>query len=164
VLKPSEKAKIADQLTALFKTFQSSRTIEREAIVFYVEDTAEYSVPAIEEAIRRFRRGEVEDRNPDFAPSVAAFVTEVREAQERIDVAAFWDKTDFIEFDSAEWRALCRQRGRSMPVIERRGKQGWYVPKDEVAALPPQIVAEERKFLESFVPAPSLPMLPKMGA
>ena len=105
---------------------------------------------AIETTIVRFRRGEVQDRSAAFAPSVAEFVSEVRATQERIDIAAFWDKTDFIEFDSPEWRVLCRQRGRSMPQIERKGKLGWYVPKDEVAALPPLLLHQEQLMIDEL--------------
>jgi hypothetical protein len=141
MLNPKEKAQIARELDRFFKTFQSSRTIDPAAQVYFVEDAAEFSFAAVMDAIGRFRRGEVADRNDDFAPSVATFIKEVRACQEAIDVRDFWDKTDFVLLDSAEWKALCEARGvRSMPSIEYKGPRrelrgsfGWYAEKVEVA-------------------------------
>lgn len=140
------------ELERLFKTYQSSRTIEPEAVVYYVEDCAEFSLEAVNEAITRFRRGLVPDRSPAFAPSVAEFVSEVRERQEAIDVREFWDKTDFILLDTPEWKGICEARDlRSMPSIEYkgpnaefRGKFGWYVDKAQVKAAQP-LIAKHRK-------------------
>ena len=156
MLKPDEKKQIAAHLMMLFKTFPSSRTIEPEAVVFFVEDVAEFSFRAVEETIKRFRKGEIPNRNPAFAPSVPEFVSEVRARQEKLDFDAFWEKTDFIEFGSPEWDALVHLRGRSMPQIERKGKVGWYVPKEEVAAIPPALLEDGGRPL-------ALPSLKTMG-
>lgn len=152
MLKPSEKATIARELDRFFRTFQSSRSIDAAAQVYFVEDASAYSFEAVMTAIGRFRRGQVADRNDDFAPSVAAFIKEVRSCQEAIDVAEFWDKTDFVLVDSAEWRGICETRDvRSMPSIEYKGPRGellgtfgWYVEKIEVARAAP-VIAKHRK-------------------
>lgn len=161
MLKQSEKAKIADQVKRMLGTF-SSRTIEPESTVYFVEDVAEFSYRAIEATIVAFRRGEIPDRNPAFPPSVAEFVTAVRRRQAEIDVAEFWDKTDFIEEDTPMWRALVKLRGRSMPTVENKGRVGWYVLKEDVAAVPRQLVEEERALLERREPRSVLPMLQRM--
>lgn len=141
MLNPKEKAAIARELDRFFRTFQSSRTIDPAAQVYFVEDAAEFTYEAVTEAIKRFRTGRVADRNDDFAPSVSAFIKEVRACQEEIDVRDFWDKTDFVLLDSAEWKALCEARGvKTMPSIEYKGPRrdlrgsfGWYAEKLEVA-------------------------------
>lgn len=153
---------VSDRLSAFFGTFQSSRSIEKSAVVYFVEDVTEFSLRAVDETIVRFRRGEVPDRNNDFAPSVAAFVAEVRRRQGEIDNEAFWEKTAFIEAESLEWRLLCKRRGRSMPQVERGAKIGWYVPKDEVAELTPQMIEDERALLEHRDPRPVIPQLRKI--
>lgn len=146
---------MARELSRYFKTFHASRTIEPEAQVYFVEDASEYSLPAIMEAITKFRTGRVADRNDDFAPSVATFVKEVRACQDRIDVAEFWDKTDFVLVDSAEWNGMCEARGlKSMPAVEYKGPRGelrgsfgWYVAKDEVKRAAPLIVKHRKEML-----------------
>lgn len=152
MLKPTEKAKIATELERLFKTYQSSRTIEPEAVVYYVEDCAEFSAEAVGEAIVRFRKGLVPERSAAFAPSVAEFVSEVRDRQTAIDVREFWNKTDFLLVGSPEWKALCEMREiPSMPAIEYkgpneefRGKIGWYVDKSQMKSAAP-LIAKYRK-------------------
>ena len=101
-------------------------------------------------ACKAFIRGEVEGSNPDFAPSAPRLATEAKAVDERLAQKAFWDKTEFVEFDTPEWRAICKQRGGSMPEVERNGKRGWYVPKDEVAAIPTRLIAQERALLEKL--------------
>jgi hypothetical protein len=103
------------------------------------------------EAISRFRRGLVPDRNDDFAPSVSDFIKEVRARQEAIDIRDFWDKTEFIAIDSAEWKGICEARDvRSMPAVEyqgprndMRGQVGWYIEKIEVTRAAP-LIAKHR--------------------
>lgn len=140
MLKASEKAEVARMLSRFFKTYQSARSIEPEAQVYFVEDVAEYSFEAIERTVTAFRRGEYPERNNGFAPSVAEFVAAVRERQEKLDFQSIVDRTEFIEVDTPLWRAICEQRGRSMPQVDRKGITGWYVPKDEVAGVPQLLV------------------------
>lgn len=152
MLKSSEKATVARELDRFFRTFQSSRTIDPAAQVYFVEDAAEYSFEAVMTAISKFRTGKVADRNDDFAPSVAAFIKEVRACQDVIDVREFWEKTDFVLVDSAEWKAICEGREvRSLPSIEYKGPRadlrgsfGWYVEKVEVERAAP-LIAKHRK-------------------
>jgi hypothetical protein len=159
MLNPNEKQSVAKSLGLLFSAFPASRAIDPEATVFYVEDVSVFSLIAIDRAISRFRRGQVADRNNAFAPSVAEFVAEVAKRQEAYDVETFWDKTAFVEFDTPEWRALCKQRGGSMPAVERNGKSGWYVPKDELARLPAHLIEAETVLLAN----PVRFMPPKLG-
>lgn len=159
MLNPNEKQSVAKSLGLLFSAFPASRAIDREASVLYVEEVATFSLIAIDRAISRFRRGEVADRNNAFAPSVAEFVAEVAKRQEAYDVETFWDKTAFVLFDTPEWRALCKQRGGSMPSVERNGKSGWYVPKDELARLPAHLIEAETLLLANPVKF----TLPKLG-
>ncbi len=155
MLKPDEKAEIARELSRFFKTFQSTRSIDPAAQVYFVEDAAEYSFEAVMEAIARLRKGQVPDRNDDFAPSVSAFIKEVRACQEAIDVRDFWDKTEFITVDSAEWKGICEAREiRSMPTVEYQGPlrdlrstMGWYVDKADVARAAPLIAKHRAEML-----------------
>jgi hypothetical protein len=172
MLKPNEKALISRELDRFFRTFHNTRTVDPAAQVYFVEDAAEYSFEAVMEAIARFRRGQVPDRNDDFAPSVSAFIKEVRSCQELIDVRDFWDKTDFLLIDSAEWKAICEAREvKSMPSVEyqgprsdMRGKLGWYVEKIEVARAAPLIAIHraEMRRIEQRGPL-LLPALKRMG-
>jgi len=97
-------------------------------------------------------RGEVTDRNNAFAPSVAEFIHEVERRQEALDVETFWEKTAFVELDSPQWKAVCRARGGSMPCIERNGKSGWYVPKDELARVTPEMLEYESRTVQFRLP------------
>lgn len=145
MLNPNEKQSVAKSLGLLFSAFPASRAIDPEATVFYVEDVSMFSLIAIDRAISRFRRGQVADRNNAWAPSVAEFVAEVAKRQEAYDVETFWDETTFVECDTPEWEAVCKHRGGGMPCIERDGKSGWYVPKDELARIPPEAIEAERE-------------------
>jgi len=102
--------------------------------------------------------GEQEDAVHDTTHAYISrgFVSEVRARQEKLDFEGFWEKTDFIEFGSPQWDALVHLRGRSMPQIERKGKVGWYVPKEEVAAIPPALLEDGGRPL-------ALPSLKTMG-
>jgi hypothetical protein len=148
MLKNSEKARVAEKLGLMFKAFPASR-IDPEATVLFVESVASFSLPAVLESIQRFQDGEDRtDRNREYAPSVPVFRRETKAIQERMDIVAFWENTTFIEADSPEWRAICKQMGRSMPIIERDGKSGWYLAKDEIEKLAPALVESERALLE----------------
>lgn len=168
MLKPSEKATIARELSRFFQTYQSTKSIEPAAQVYFVEDSSEYSMEAIMEAIKRFRKGLVPDRNPDFAPSVAAFVAEVRAQQDIINSRDFWEKTDFLVFESPEWFGICEARGiGSMPRVEYRGADkalhgelGWYCTKEDVALAAP-LIAKHRQLLLAASPQAIKPRLRK---
>ena len=163
MLKPSEKKQVAENLARFFQTFQSSRTIEPEVAVYFIEDVSEFSLRAIEDTISAFRRGEIENRNNAFAPSVAEFVAEVRTRQDRLQSQEILDNTTFIEAETAIWRAICERRGGSMPRIERNGVTGWYVPTDEVERVPAQAIEKYRVLLENRQPLAVVPQLQRMN-
>ncbi len=118
----------------------------------WLEDRADFSVEAVLKAITDFRTDQVPDRSAAYAPSVAEFVGHARKCQTAIDVAQFWEKTDFVLLDSAEWKGVCEARDvRSMPSIEYKGPRGdlrgsfgWYVEKAEVQRAAP-LIAKHRK-------------------
>lgn len=162
MLNDADKAAVASLLEALYLSFPNGK-LAPQAAFYMVEDVSEYSMVAIDETIRAFRRGEVAGRNHAFPPSVPEFVAEARARNERMQVEEFWSKTIFIEADSAEWRAICERRGGSMPRIERKGVTGWYVPKDEVERVPTQTIENYRALLEHRQPLPVVPRLQRMN-
>jgi len=122
----------------------SNSNISQGTVNAYLMAVEGLNVSAVVAACKAFIRGEVEGSNPDFAPSAPRLATEAKAIDERLAQEAFWNKTEFVEFDTPEWRALCKQRGGSMPQVERGGKQGWYVPKEEVLAIPQRLIEQER--------------------
>lgn len=141
----------------------SNSNINQGTVNAYLMAVEGLNVGAVVIACKAFIRGEVEGSNPDFAPSAPRLAKEAKAVDERLAQEAFWDKTEFVEFDTPEWRAICKQRGGSMPEVERNGKRGWYVPKDEVAAIPARLISEERDALERLDGKPfPVPALGKM--
>ena len=153
-----EKADLADKLAAFFKSYRTSE-VSPEMAVFYVEDLSEFSFRAVTETIVRFRKALVPGRNNAFPPSVPEIVAECRQHYEKLQMEEFWDKTVFVEVDTPEWRAICELRKRSMPIIERKGKSGWYVPRDEAEAVPKQTIENHRALLEHREPRVIEPLL-----
>jgi hypothetical protein len=162
MLSNNDKADIAEALDLLFRGYRTA-TVGPEMAVLYVEDVAEHSKRAVDETIIAFRRGLVPGRNNAFPPSVPEFVSEVRRRQEELDMSAFWDATVFVEADSAKWRAICDLRGRSMPRVERKGRVGWYVPRDEVEAVSPQLIENHQAMLDKREPVMLTPLLQRMN-
>lgn len=161
MLSNSDKAEVAESLYLLFRGYRTGE-VGPEMAVLYVEDVAKFSRAAVDETILAFRRGQVPGRNNAFPPSVPEFVAEARARNERMEIDAFWEKTVFIEADSAEWRAICELRGRSMPRVDRKGRVGWYVPRDEAEQVPAQLIENYRAILERREPIQIVPQLQKM--
>lgn len=162
MLTNDEKARIAEQLGILFSRYRTGEVSPEQAI-FYVEDTADLSFRAVSETILRFRKGEIPGRNNAFPPSGPEFVAECRARYDQLQMEEFWEKTVFVEVDTPEWRAICEVRGRSMPIIERKGRSGWYVPRDEAEAVPKQIIENHRALLERREPVEVTPLLQRMS-
>jgi hypothetical protein len=136
----------------IFKGYPSwSGKVTRALIDDYLEVVESVSAQAVAQAIAAFRSGSM-DRDNGFPLTAPELAGEARKHQTAIDVAEFWDKTDFIQVDSPEWKALCEAREiRSMPSIEYKGPRaelrgtfGWYAEKSEVARHTP-LIAKHRK-------------------
>lgn len=145
-------------VTTLMDGYLSSQSQITESVIeAYVNAIMDCEVEALKESCSRFAKGAVEGRNNSFMPSAAEIAAETRRVQERMDIEAFHERTTFVEFDTPEWRALCQVRGRSMPQVKHGSVEGWWVPKDELAALPEQIVNEHRVGgIDRVVALPSL--------
>lgn len=145
----SQKERVSQAIGGMLMAFPSSSNMKNEAaVVMYLMAIEGISPEAVVFACKAFVRGEVSDHNPDFAPSAPRLAREAKAIAEKMDQEAFWEKTEFVEYGSVQWRVLCRQRGGSMPQVERGGRQGWYVPKMEVAALPAQLLSDELDLLK----------------
>lgn len=73
----------------LWAAFPSSLSqISDGAIDGYAEDTAGFSLAAIERSVSQFRSGLVPEHNADFVPSAPRFVANVRAWQEAMDASA----------------------------------------------------------------------------
>lgn len=109
----------------------------------YVEPCLAVPIEAVRDTARAIASGEME-RNHPFAPSVPEFVSEARRRADRSKAEAAAAAQEFVEKDSVKWRALCAVRGKGMPEVERDGKVGWYVLRDEIAAIPAPVIEKYR--------------------
>jgi hypothetical protein len=140
----------------LFKGFPSwAGKVTIDLINDYLEYVDDVSAEAVERAIKTFRSGGM-DRDNGFPLTGPELAEIAHKAQVEIDMEQFWDKNDFLEVGSPEWKAICEATGvKSMPTIEYkgpnrkfRGMQGWYVTTAEMkqhAALIEKYRAEAKR-------------------
>lgn len=124
----------------LFKGYPSwAGKVTIDLINDYLEYVEDVSAEAVELAVKAFRSGSM-DRDNGFPLTGPELAGEARRHQRAIDIATFWDKTDFVIDGSPEWKAICEARKvPSLPSIEYKGPRdglrgsfGWYVEKAEV--------------------------------
>lgn len=125
----------------LFKGYPSwAGKVTIDLINDYLEYVEDVSAEAVELAVKAFRSGGM-DRDNGFPLTGPELAGEARRHQRAIDIATFWDKTDFVVDGSPEWKAICEARGvKSLPLVEYKGplpalrdSLGWFIEKAEVS-------------------------------
>jgi hypothetical protein len=128
-----------------------------------IEDALEslkpFRVEAVARACRNFRDGTVVDQSTAFAPNAVQLVVEARRLEGVLAFDEFLEQTTFIphyainrmgelDGESPEWKAICEQRGRSMPTCQKDGVEGWFVANVDLAQAADRIAfhrAEQRR-------------------
>jgi hypothetical protein len=130
-------------ITMLLEGFPSSGSSITDATInTYAMALHEFDLALIRKACGRFVRGEVDRLNHNRAPSAPELAIEVRRLAVETEAAERWADTVFIPADGPEWKALVEARaGRQMPRTDRNGVEGWYVSRNALKALQPQIKA-----------------------
>ena len=158
----TDRMAIEAEILGVLKCFPSYHTMRSADLIdlarAYVEPCLGLPLEAIRDTARMIARGEVARSHP-FPPSVPEFASAARIRSEQIRAEQLAASKEFVEKDSVKWRAICAVRGKGMPEVERDGKVGWYVPKDEIAALPPPVVEKYRALRDGprmALPAPKM--------
>ena len=158
-----ERLKASEEIQRMLASFSAAR-YDGPTVVLFVTDSDPFPLQAVVDAAVAFRTDLVPGRNPAFPPSIGEFLREVRQRTGLLQFEAFKAMTEFVEVDTPLWCAICENRPlKGMPVVERPGQaSGWYVPKDEVAAVSPQRIEHHRAILEKREERIIQPILPKM--
>lgn len=136
----TEAIKAIGMMLRAFPSSQSTITAETPKVyAFAVED---FSLEAVRRACRAFVRGQVDDQNPNFAPSTAKLAQVVKGFEDALVWERFEAGNTFVEVGSDLWRKMIALNGSTPPVSSASGKDGWWFANAKVdearqIALPP---------------------------
>jgi hypothetical protein len=125
----------------MLRAFPSSQsTITAETPKVYAFAVEEFRLEAVKRACRAFVKGQVDDQNPNFAPSTAKLAQVVKVFNDALIWEEFEAGNTFVAIGSPLWQQMVQLNGTTPPVTKssQHGSEGWWFPNarvDEAKAI-----------------------------
>lgn len=119
----------------MLRAFPSSQsTITAETPKVYAFAVEEFRLEAVRRACRAFVKGQIEDQNPNFAPSTAKLAQVVKGFNDALIWEEFQAGNAFVAVGSRLWEQMVLLNGTTPPVTKsaQHGAEGWWFPNARV--------------------------------